>query len=80
MFRRHVLSGNVLKFIIIWRSRRGCMQNEVVVDLLLIVAPVVGFCNLFMFCTFLYGPSSFVIFLMGKRELVALLRLSSLVS
>ena len=28
-------------------------------------------------CTFLYVPSSFVIILMGKRELVALLSLSS---
>ena len=80
MFRRHVLSGNVLKSIIIWRSRRGRMQNEVVVDLLFIVASVVGFCNWSMFCTFLYVPSSFVVILMGKRELVALLSLSSLVS
>ena len=38
-----------------------------------------GFCNCFMFCcTFLYGPSSFAIILMGKREFVALLSLSSL--
>ena len=28
-------------------------------------------------CTFLYAPSSFAIILMGKRELVALLSLSS---
>ena len=79
MFRRHVLSGNVLKSIIIWRRRRGCMQNEVVVDLLFIVAPVVGFCICSMFCcTFLYVPSGLVIILMGKRELGALLSLSSL--
>ena len=37
-----------------------------------------GFCNRSMFCcTFLYVPSSFAIVLMGKRELVALLGLSS---
>ena len=37
-----------------------------------------GFCNCSMFCcTFLYVPSSFAIILMGKRELVALLSLSS---
>ena len=37
-----------------------------------------GSCNRFMFCcTFLCVPSSFAIILMGKRELVALLSLSS---
>ena len=37
-----------------------------------------GVCNCSMFCcTLLYFPSSFVIFLMGKKELVALLSLSS---
>ena len=37
-----------------------------------------GVCNCFMFCcTLLYVPSSFAIILMGKRELVALLNLSS---
>ena len=37
-----------------------------------------GFCNCSMFCfTFLYVPSSFAIILIGKRELVALLSLSS---
>ena len=36
------------------------------------------FCNCSMFCfTFLYVPSSFAIILMEKRELVALLSLSS---
>ena len=38
-----------------------------------------GFCNCSMFCcTLLYVHSSFAIILMGKRELVALLSLSSL--
>ena len=37
-----------------------------------------GVCNRSMFCcTLLYVPSSFAIILMGKRELVALLSLSS---
>ena len=37
-----------------------------------------GFCNCSMFCcTYLYVHSSFAIILIGKRELVALLSLSS---
>ena len=37
-----------------------------------------GFCNCCMFCcTVLYVPSRFAIILIGKRELVALLSLSS---
>ena len=48
------------------------------VDLLFIVTPIVGVCNCSMFCcTFLNVPSIFAIILMGKRELVALLSLSS---
>ena len=47
-------------------------------NLLFIVTPIVGVCNCSMFCcTLLYVPSSFAIILMGKRELVALLNLSS---
>ena len=50
----------------------------VVVGLLFIVAPVVGVCGCSMFCcTLLYVTSSFAIILMRKRELVALLSLSS---
>ena len=42
------------------------------------VTPIVGVCNGSMFCyTLLYVHSSIVIILMGKRELVALLNLSS---
>ena len=49
------------------------------VDSLLIVSPIVGFCNSSMFCcALLYVHSSFAIILMRKRELVALLGLSSL--
>ena len=48
------------------------------VVLLLIVTPIVGVCNCSMFCcALLYVHSSIAIILMGKRELVALLYLSS---
>ena len=48
------------------------------VDFLLIVTTIVGVCNCSMFCcTLLYFHSSIAITLMGKRELVALLNLSS---
>ena len=43
-----------------------------------IVTPIVGVCNCSMFCcTLLYVPPSFAIIFMWKRELVALLGLSS---
>ena len=43
-----------------------------------IVTPIVGVCNCSMFCcTLLYVHFSSAIILMGKRELVALLNLSS---
>ena len=46
---------------------------------LFIVTPIVGVCNCSMFCcTLLYVHSSIAIILSGKRELVALLNLSSL--
>ena len=45
---------------------------------LFIVTPIVGVCNCSMFCcTLLYVHSSIAIILMGNRELVALLNLSS---
>ena len=50
----------------------------VVVDFLFIVTPIVRVCNCSMFCcTLLYAHSSIAIILMGKRELIALLNLSS---
>ena len=53
-------------------------QNIIVVDFLFIDSPIVGVCNCSMFCcTLLYVHSSIVIILMGKRELVAFLNLSS---
>ena len=43
-----------------------------------IVTPIVGVCNCSMCCcTLLYAHSSTAIILMGKKELVALLNLSS---
>ena len=53
-------------------------EFSAVVDFLFIVTPIVGVCNCSMFCcTLLYVHSSIAIILMGKRELVALLNLSS---
>ena len=52
--------------------------GSVVVDFLFIVTPIVGVCNCSMFCCMLlYVHSSIAIILMGKRELVALLNLST---
>ena len=52
--------------------------GSVAVDFLFIVTSIVGVCNCSMFCcTLLYVHSSIAIILMGKRELVALLNLSS---
>ena len=52
--------------------------GSVVVDFLLIVTPIVGVCNCSMFCcALLYVHCNIAIILMGKRELVALLNLSS---
>ena len=52
--------------------------DSVVVDFLFIVTPIVGVCNCSMFCyALLYVHSRIAIILMGKRELVALLNLSS---
>ena len=51
-----------------------------VVDSLLIVTPIVGFCNCFVVfcCALLCIHSSFAIISMGKTELVSLLCRSSL--
>ena len=54
------------------------LDPSVVVDFLFIVTPIVGVCNCSMFCcTLLYVHSSIAIILMGKRELIALLNMSS---
>ena len=48
-------------------------ESVVVVDTLLIVTSIVGFCNCSMFCcVLLYVHSSFAIILMGKRALLSL--------
>ena len=54
------------------------MSLNFVVDFSFIVTPIVGVCNCSKFCcTLLYVHSSIAIILMGKRELIALLNLSS---
>ena len=54
------------------------ISPDFVVDFLFIVTPIVGVCNCSMFCcTLLYVHFSIAIILMGKRELIALLNLSS---
>ena len=54
------------------------ISGSVVIDFLFIVTPIVGICIFFMFCcTLLYVHSSIAIILVGKRELSALLNLSS---
>ena len=56
----------------------GKRDGSVVVDFLFIVTPIVGVCNCYMFCCMLLCVrSSIAIILMGKRELVALINLSS---
>ena len=51
---------------------------SVVVEFLFIVTPILGVCIFSKFCcTILYVHSSIAIILMGKRELIALLNLSS---
>ena len=72
-----------LSFVVPW----VCLQFVIVVlpdhthyyfYLLFIDTPIVGVCNWSMFCcTLRYVHSSFAIILTGKRELVALLSLSS---
>ena len=53
-------------------------DSSVVFDSLLIVTSIVGFCNCSVFCCAVFCVnSSFAIILMGKRELVAWLCLSS---
>ena len=57
------------------RSKAGVM---LLLTFFIIVTPIVGICNCSMFCcSLLYFHSSIAIILMGKRELVALLNLSS---
>ena len=60
----------------LWAST--AVRFRAVVLLLLIVVPIVGFCNCSMFCcAYFVSYTSFAVILMGKRGLVALLCLSS---
>ena len=64
--------------VIVYQTKPIFKLGSVVVDFLFIVTPIVVVCNCSMFCcTLLYVHSSIAIILMGKRELVALLNLSS---
>ena len=68
-------TGRKYRFINMGESSQDhpCIQNS-----LLIVTPIAGFCNCSMFCcAFLCVISSFAIISSWKRELVALLCLSS---
>ena len=69
--------GIAIRALLCWLCM--CYDNgSVVVDSLMIVTPIVGFCYCSMFCfALLCVHSSFAIISMGKRELVALLCLSS---
>ena len=59
-------------------SSSGFTGGSVVVDFLFIVTPIVGVCNCSMYCcTLLYVHYSIATIMMGKRELIALLNLSS---
>ena len=61
-----------------YNNRNQFWTASVVVDFLFIVTPIVGVCNCSMFCcTLLYVNFSIAIILIGKRELVVLLNLSS---
>ena len=63
---------------VFFHAVKSGFTGSVVVDFLFIVTPIVGVCNCSMFCcTLLYVYSSIAIILMGKRELIALLNLSS---
>ena len=71
-FREHI------SYIIWVRNTKFGLGGSVVVDFLFIVTLIVGVCNCSMFCcTLLYIHSCIAIILMGKRELIALLNLSS---
>ena len=64
--------------LVAWAAVRSKAVVPLLLTFLLIVTPIVGVFNCYTFCCMLlYVHSSIVIILMGKRELVALLNLSS---
>ena len=71
----------VLCFVVRYFMSFGHFSSFVVLDFLFIVTPIVGVCNCSMFCcTLPYVHCNIAIILMGKRTLVALLKLVFLVS
>ena len=61
-----------------WAAVRSKAVVLLLLTFLFILTSIVGVCNYYMFrCTLLYVHSCFAIILMEKRELVALLSLSS---
>ena len=74
----HKERKKVFEPMFVLESKRKDKSGFVVVDFLFIVTPIVGVCKCSMFCcTLLYVHSSIAIILMGKRELVVLLNMSS---
>ena len=64
--------------LVAWAAVRSKAVVLLLLTFLFIVTPFVGVCNCSMFCcTLLYVHSSIAVILMGKRELIALLNLSS---
>ena len=78
IFMRNVINCISLVNILCLSINLKSGSGSAFIDLLFIVTSIVGVCNCSVFCcTLLYVHSSFAIILMGKRELVALLSLSS---
>ena len=71
------LSGNALLLLKLRVYPWAAIPAKIAI-FLFIVIPIVGVCNCSMFCCMLlYVHSSIAITLMGRRELIALLNLSS---
>ena len=72
------IDHKTISTVILPPSAESFKNGSVVVYFLFIVTSIVGVCNCSMICcTLLYVHSSIAIILMGKRELVDLLNLSS---
>ena len=72
-YLQQTTSADVIFRCIFFLSLYELRGGSVVVDSMLIGAPIVGFCNCSMFCcALLCVKSTFAINLMGKRERVAL--------
>ena len=74
----YLLWFKVNQFDLFTEVYHNCILYTSDFDFLFIVTPIVGVCNCSVFCcTLLYVHFSIAIILMGKRELIALLNLSS---